>query len=194
MSESPLTARQLRSEEAAVLADLAAIYDDLRFVLGCCERLLADRQDPVVAESLWVAALSTYARCFRDRKSALSARDVADTPLKGEVAQWHELLGKLRDFVVDDVANLREEYFVGVSETPAGKPAGIVVTSIPRPTVDETTVRQTGRLAYELSVVVDNRIKEQTEKVFDGARQLTAKEFAKLSPIDVDWSPTMSCQ
>lgn len=189
----PLTARQLRGQEARTLADLAAVYDDLQFVLGCCERLLGalndgQRPDPVIVESLWIAALSTYARCFRPREggAALTAKDLSETPLKGEVVKWHEVLGKLRDLAVDDVANLREEFFVGVSQTAAGDPAGIVVTSVPRPTVDETTVRQTGRLAFELGSLVDKRIKEQTEQVFASARKLSAAELDKLDPIDVD--------
>ena len=96
----PVTARQLRGQEARTLAELAAIFDDLQFVLGCCERLLGalsngQRQDTVLVESLWVAALSTYARCFRPRKggAALRTKDLSKTPLKGEVVKWHEMLG-----------------------------------------------------------------------------------------------------
>jgi hypothetical protein len=66
---------------------------------------------------------------------------------------------------------------------------GIVVTSITRPQVDETTVRQTGRLALELSSLVDKRIKERQEAVFAAARKLSTEDFAKLDLIDVDWSP-----
>ena len=67
-----------------------------------------------------------------------------------------------------------------------------MVTSVPRPTVDETTVRQTGRLAFELSSLIDKRIKEQTEQVFASARELSAAEIDKLDPIDVDRSPTQT--
>lgn len=195
--EETLTARQLRGPEALALADLTAIFDDLQFVMGCCERLLgqltlaADQQDAVVVESLWIAALSTYARCFRKRESgvALSVADLPETGLKGEVVQWHQLLGRLRNFVVDGVANPREEFFVGISRTAEGESAGVVVTSITRPTVDETTVRQTGRLAFELSSLVDKRIKQRQEAVFASARKLSSADFDRLDPIDVDWSP-----
>lgn len=194
--EQPPTTRQLRGAEALALADLTAIFDDLQFVLGCCERLVGalDRgaqRDGVLVESLWMAALSTYARCFRSRESgvALSVTDLSKTGIKGEVVQWHQMLGRLRNFLVDGVANPREEYFVGASQSAAGEPVGIVVTSITRPQVDETTVRQTGRLALELSSLVDKRIKERQEAVFAAARKLSAEDFAKLDPIDVDWSP-----
>jgi hypothetical protein len=195
-AEETPTTRQLRGPEALALADLTAIFDDLQFVLGCCERLLGElsrgeQQDGVVAESLWIATLSTYARCFRSRDSgvALSVTDLSETGVKGEVVQWHQMLARLRDFMVDGVANPREEFFVGVSQSQAGAPVGIVVTSITRPKVDETTVRQTGRLAFELSSLVDRRIKERQEAVFAVARKLSSAEFDKLDPIEVDWSP-----
>lgn len=192
----PPTTRQLRGPEALALADLTAIFDDLRFVLGACERLLGElargaQQDAVAVESLWAATLTTYVRCFRSRASgvALAVTDLSETGVKGEVVQWHQMLGRLREFLVDGVANPREEYFVGVSQAADRTPVGIVVTSIARPKVDETTVRQTGRLAFELSSLVDKRIKQRQEAVFAAARKLSAAEFDKLDPIDVDWSP-----
>jgi hypothetical protein len=197
MDDTPTT-RQLRGPDALALADLTGIFDDLQFVLGCCERLVGqlqrgEQQDTVVVESLWVAALSTYVRCFRSRESgvALSVTDLSSTGVKGEVVQWHHLLGRLRDFHADGVANPREEFYVGVSRTD-GAPVGIVVTSIVRPKLDETTVRQTGRLAFELSSLVDKRIKERQEAVFAEARNLSSAEFDTLDPIDVDWSPATS--
>jgi hypothetical protein len=195
-TEQPPSTRQLRGPDALALADLTAIFDDLQYVLGACERLLGEltrgaEQDRVVVESLWTATLTTYARCFRSRESGvgLSVTDLSKTGVTGEVVQWHQMLGRLRNFLVDGVANPREEYFVGVSQSADGAPVGIVVTSIPRPEVDETTVRQSGRLAFELSSLVDKRIKERQEAVFAAARKLSAAEFDKLDPIDVDWSP-----
>ncbi len=77
MAQETPTARQLRDADALALADLVAIFDDLRFILGCCERLLAElgrgeERDDVLVESLWTAALSTYARCFRSRESGVA--------------------------------------------------------------------------------------------------------------------------
>ena len=196
-AEQPPTTRQLRGAEALALADLTAIFDDLQFVLGCCERLVGElkrrsaEQDEVLVEALWSGALSTYARCFRSRESgvALSVTDLSETGIEGEVVQWHQMLGRLRNFMLDGVANPREEYFVGVSQSATGEPVGIVVTSLSRPKVDETTVRQTGRLALELSTLVDKRIKVRQEAVFAAARKLSAAEFDELDPINVDWTP-----
>ncbi|HEX3782265.1 MAG TPA: hypothetical protein VHX38_21590 [Pseudonocardiaceae bacterium] len=195
------TARQLRGKDARALADLAAIFDDLQFVLGCCERLLGElargeQQDNLVLESLWVAALNSYARCFRSREhgTSLSVTDLGETGLTGDVVQWHQLLGRLRTFLLDGAANPREEFFVGVSQSAEGSSnesvEGVVITSVTRPQVDETTIRQTGRLALELSTLVDTRMKTLQESVFKAAREMTAVEFAKLEPIEIDWSVT----
>ncbi len=201
-AESAPSARQLRGKDALALADLAAIFDDLQFVLGSCERLLGElargqQQDSVVLESLWLAALNSYARCFRkgEHGKRLSVTDLSETGLTGDVVKWHQLLGRLRDFLIDGAANPREEFFVGVSQSPessagqtGGRAEGIVITSITRPQVDETTIRQTGRLALELSTLVDKRMKEAQEAVFAAARKLSDAEFDRLEKIDVDWS------
>jgi hypothetical protein len=164
----------------------------LQFVLRCCEQLLTelsrgDKGDEVLAESLWVSALSAYARCFRpgERGMGLSKADLAKTGLKGDIEEWHALLGKLRDFYVDGVVNPRETFSVGVSQTESGEVDGVVITSAPRPQVDETTARQTGRLAFELSRVLDERIKLQQKTVFTAARKMPVEALGDLTPIDV---------
>ncbi|MDT7725713.1 MAG: hypothetical protein QOI21_2289 [Actinomycetota bacterium] len=188
----PSAARELRSPAALALADLAAIFDDLQFVLRCCERLITELergadQDDLVVESLWVGALSSYARCFRtgERGMGLSVTDLSSTGLKGDVVEWHSLLGKLRTFYVDGNANPREAFSVGASQSESGAAEGIVITSITQPQVDETTVRQTGRLAFELSRVVDDRIKTQQKTVFTAAQALSPDNLNELSPIQV---------
>jgi hypothetical protein len=133
-----LAARELTSPAARRLAELAAVFDDLQFVLGCCARLLgeldrADQRDPVVVEALWAAALNAYARCFRtgEHDAGLTVGDLAATGLEGDLVSWHETLGKLRDFLVAKAANPREAFSVGVSLAAGGPAEGIVVTSIP---------------------------------------------------------------
>jgi hypothetical protein len=188
----PTTARHLRTPAALALADQAAIFDDLQFVLRCCELLITelergDERDEVVLESLWVSALSSYARCFRpgERGMGLSVTDLSETGLKGDVVKWHDLLGKLRDFYVKGSANPREALSVGASQAEDGTVNGIVITSVGHPKVDETTVRQTGRLALELSRVLDKRIKAQQKTVFSAAREMSAESLDKLAEIEV---------
>lgn len=187
-----LTARQLGSPAALALADLAAIFDDLQFVLGCCERLVAElgrgaARDEVVIEALWVAALNAYARCFRagDRGMGLSVADLKDTGLKGDLVEWHALLGRLRGFLIEGATNPRETFSVGASQSAEGKVDGIVITSVTQPRVDETTVRQTGRLAFELSKVLDERIKKHQQTVFTAAQGLPADTLNGYPPMDV---------
>ncbi|MEC3981941.1 hypothetical protein [Amycolatopsis sp. H20-H5] len=197
----PLTARELRSPVALALADLAAIFDDLQFVLRCCERLLAElargpARDTLTVEALWVAALNSYARCFRpgERGMGLKVTDLAATELKGEVVQWHALLGKLRTHFVDGSVNPREAFTVGVAQSEAGKAEGIMLTSAVLPQVDEETVRQTGRLAFELSKLVDERIQTQQKTVFTVAGDLSVETLNELTRIDVGVPPGVPAQ
>ncbi|HEY7597705.1 MAG TPA: hypothetical protein VH969_31480 [Actinophytocola sp.] len=187
--------RELTSPAAKRLAELAAVFDDLQFVLGCGERLLrelarAEQQDPVLIEALWAAALNAYARCFRGREhdAGLTVDDLAGTGLQGDVVQWHEMLGKLRNFLVAKAGNPREAFSVGVSLAADGPAEGIVVTSIPHPQVDEATVRQTGRIAYELGRLVDQRIQDQQRAVFAEVEDLPAQRLSQLPPLAVDMS------
>jgi hypothetical protein len=187
----PSSARQLRTPAALALADLAAIFDDLQFVLQCCERLIAElgrkERDEILTESLWVAALSSYMRCFRtgERGMSLTEDDLAATNLKGKVVEWHRLLKKLRDFYVEGATNPREMFSAGVAQSSDGAAQGVVITSVPQPHLDETTVQQTGRLAFELSRVVDERIKEQQQKVFQAAEKMSVASLNKLPTIAV---------
>lgn len=190
-----LGARELTSPAARQLADLAAVFDDLQFVLGCCERLLrelarGDEQDPVTLEALWAAALNAYSRCFRagEHGTGLTVDDLAETGLQGELVQWHEMLGKVRNVLVAKAANPREAFTVGVSVAADGPAEGIVVTSITRPQVDEATVRQTGRIAYELGQLVDKRIQDQQKAVFAEVKDMPAERLNKLEPLAVDMS------
>jgi len=187
-------ARVLTTPAARRLAGLAAVFDDLQFVLGCGERLLrelarGDEQDPVLVEALWAAALNAYARAFRPEGDVhLTVDDLAETGLQGELVQWHEMLGKLRNFLVAKAANPREEFSVGVSRAKDGPAEGIIVTSVPSPQVDAATVRQTGRIAYELGQLVDKRIQAQQKVVFDEVKDMPPHRLDKLEPLAVDMS------
>jgi hypothetical protein len=189
-TQAPSRARLLTTPAAAGLADLVAIFDDLQFTLQCCERLveeLAREQNPVLVEALWVSALNSYARCFRpgERGMGLTVRDVEATEVPGETAEWHALLGRIRDVAIEGPVNPRETYSVGVARTGTGQAGGIVVTAAGRPPVDDLTVRQTGRLVFALSRLVDERIKEHQAKVFAAVEKLPAGQLAALPVLEV---------
>ncbi|GAA1956373.1 hypothetical protein [Amycolatopsis minnesotensis] len=193
---TPSAARELHSPAARKLAELTAIFDDLQFVLGCCERLVAElargeERDDVVVEALWLAALTAYARCFRADGDGerLLVTDLSGTELTGDVVEWHSMLGKLREHLVLAGANPREAFTVGASQAQDGKAAGIVVTSSTAPKVDDRTVRQTGGLAYALGRLVDERIVRQQEIVFGSVRDLPATALDELPEIGVAAPP-----
>ncbi|HVC72366.1 MAG TPA: hypothetical protein VNC80_03375 [Mycobacteriales bacterium] len=183
------TVRQLGTPAASALADLAATFEELQTVLGCCERLVATPPpDELVAEALWTTALLSYARCFAPgaRGVGLTVEDVKNTKLEGALEDWHGLLLRMRDHYADPTVDPRERFSVGVSRNSDGTPAGIAVTGLRQPLPDDVTVRQTGTLAYGLLRVVDERIGAQQRRVFAAAGAMSQAELDRLPEVDVD--------
>lgn len=143
--------------------------------------------DDLVVEALWTTALLSYARCFAPgaRGVGLTVADVEATGLAGDLTGWHEILLRLRDHYADAAVNPRERFSVGASQDDAGAPAGLAVTSITQPLVDEVTVRQTGALAYALSRAVDERMTAQQERVFTALRSASPADLARLPLVEV---------
>jgi hypothetical protein len=79
---APDAVRRLDSSEAAELAALAAVFDDLQYTLRCCEHLVGviarPDADAVLLEALWTGALVAYARCFSGRTKILADADLAE--------------------------------------------------------------------------------------------------------------------
>jgi hypothetical protein len=183
------TVRQLGTPAASALADLAATFEELQTVLGCCERLIArPAPDELVAEALWTTALLSYARCFAPgaRGVGLTVDDVKNTKLEGALEDWHGLLLRMRDHYADPTVDPRERFTVGVSRDSDGTPAGIAVTGLRQPLPDDVTVRQTGALAYGLLHLVDERIGAQQRRVFAAAGAMSQAELDRLPEVDVD--------
>ncbi|WP_020498628.1 hypothetical protein [Sciscionella marina] len=189
--ETPTSVRELNTPAALELAELTAVLDDLHTVLRCCERLLADlaRQEPddLVIEALWSTALLSYNRCFTTdvRSAALTEADLEATSLRGEVTEWHAVLGKLCEHYTNPAANPRERFSVGAARDEHGAASGIAITSIPQPRLDETTVQQTGALAYQLTQQVERRIAERQAQVHAATAALTSAELDQLPRIDL---------
>ena len=188
-SDEPAVVRQLTTQDAHGLAELASIFDDLQTVLRCCERLvteLAADRDEIVVESIWTNAVLSYTRCFAPGDAVrLTEEDVTATALQGDVLDWHRVLGQLREHYTDATRNPRERFAVGATLDAEGTPNGIAVTSTPQARLDDVTVRQTGALAYQLSKIVDERIAAHQAQVLATASAMSAAELAKLPVIDV---------
>src|SRR5580700_9905696 len=93
----PVLTVPLDLPSAQLLADQAAIIQDLQFVMECCKRLLTELDKPeivrdsVVPQALWSAALVAYARCFgKGKRFGLATQDVRSLPLQGEVMKYHQ--------------------------------------------------------------------------------------------------------
>ncbi|HEY3606165.1 MAG TPA: hypothetical protein VGL06_01630 [Pseudonocardiaceae bacterium] len=189
-TRQPGTVRHLDTPAANALADLASMLDDLQTILYCCERLVAeldpttDAPDPLVVESVWLAAVRSYGRCFTDagRGMALTEDDVTGTSLQGEVLEWHRLLRRLDEHYR---SYPHGQLSVGAAVDPDGQATGIAITSVDQPPPDDRTVRQTGAMAYELSQLVERRMADQQERVLTAAKALSATELGRLPLIDI---------
>jgi hypothetical protein len=191
-TQAPSAVRQLSTPESTELAGLASIFEDLQFVLKCCEELVARLARPVpddvVSHALWSAALIAYVRCFPEggKRTGLTERDLTETGLQGEVVQWHSMLRKLRDHLTSTTTNPRERFLIGAALDGEGRAEGIAIVSTPLEPVEELAVRQTGRLALELSKLVDQRMGEAQRATFESARGMSVQLLDALPEIRLD--------
>lgn len=194
-AQVPSAVRRLASPEADELARLSAVFEDLQHVLRCCEHLVgalgarpsgpADAHAALV-EALWTSALVAYARCFSTQTQVLTRDDLDTLQLEGEVGAFHDVVLRLRDYYASRHVNPRETFSVGGAEAEDGSLLGVAVVSAPQPMVDDTAVRQLGRIAYGLSGLLDARMRETQNRVLGGARELTPEQFAALTLVRLD--------
>jgi hypothetical protein len=181
---TPSTVRRLDGAEAAELAGLAAVFEDLQYVLRCCEHLVAalarPEPDTALVEALWTGALIGYVRAFSGRAAVLSDDDLGKLELDGDVREFHGMVKKLRDHYASRHVNPRESFTIGAAQSNEGRPTGVAIVSAPRPLVDDTTVRLLGRVAYALSGLVDARMQETQARVLAAAGALTPAQLAAL--------------
>ena len=194
---TPAAVRRLDGREAAELAGLAAVFDDLQYTLRCCEHLVGALARPALqdgggdaalVEALWTGALVAYARSFSGRTKILAEADLDKLELDGDVAGFHRAVVRLRDHYASRHGNPRETFTVGVAQRNNGTAAGVAVVGAPQPGVDDTTVRQLGRIAYGLSGLVDARMQAAQQRVHVVAQGLAAHRLMALPLVDVDVS------
>jgi len=192
----PTAVRRISTPESAELANLASIFEDLQFVLSCCEELVARLAPPppahaasdVVSHSLWTAALVAYVRCFSiaKKRGGLTEQDLEKTGLRGEVLEWHKMLCRMRNHLTASSINPRERFVIGAAQDVEGRASGIAIVSTPLPAVEELAVRQTGRLAMELTTLVDRRMGERQRAVFESARGMSVRLLNSLPEVRLD--------
>jgi hypothetical protein len=188
-NRAPGPVRRWEGREADELAGLASVFDDLQYVLRCCEHVVGvlarPDADAALVEALWTGALVGYARCFSGRMRALTEADLRELKLDGDVAGFHRALLQLRDHYTSRHANPRETVTIGVAQAGDGTAAGVAVVGAPLPGVDDTTVRQLGRIAYGLSGLLDSRMQAAQQRVHDAARRMDARRLTALPLVDV---------
>lgn len=200
IATAPSTVRRLDGAEAGELAGLAAVFEDLQYVLRCCEHLVTALNSPdtgpvrvdtdtALVEALWTGALIGYVRCFSGRAGVLKETDLDDLKLDGDVGDYHSMVKKLRDHYASRHVNPREAFTIGAAQSNEGRPTGIAVISTPRPIVDDTTVRLLGRVAYALSGLVDARMQECQNRVLGAAAKLSPTELSRLPIVHLSDEP-----
>ncbi len=161
--------------------------------MDCCKRLLAELarpeedRDGVVPLALWSSAVMAYARCFgEDRRSGLTAEDVANLPLQGAVMKFHEWiieeLDKLTEHPADPFASAK----IGAALSPAGQKQrveGIAIFSTSHVLIDVTGVRQLGGLAAELAKQTAGKAQRQQDSVLSDAQQLDIGSLYGAPPL-----------
>jgi hypothetical protein len=184
---APSTVRRFEGAEAGELATQAAVFEDLQYVLRCCEHLVTalapPQPDVAFVEALWTGALVGYVRCFSGRRSVLTEADLKELQLDGDVTEFHDMIKKLRDHYASRHLNPRESFTIGVAQSNDGRPQGVAVISTPRPLVDDTTVRLLGRVAYALSGLLDARMQKTQNDVLGAAGKLSPTDLAKLPVV-----------
>jgi hypothetical protein len=195
--EAPASVRRLDSPESAELATMAAVFEDLQYVLQCCEHLVTAlggpdsgpvrvQTDTALVEALWTGALVGYVRSFSGRTAVLTEDDLDALKIEGEVRDFHGLMKKLRDHYASRHVNPRETFTIGVAQSNDGAPTGVAVVSATQPSVDDTTVRQLGRIAYALSGLLDARMQEAQAKVLQAASAMNPAQLSSLPLVHLD--------
>ena len=193
--EPPRSLVRLDGARPAELAALTAVFDDLQYVLMCCEHLVAALDPPppgpprtvdaALVEALWTGALVGYARCFSGRTGVLTDADVTSLDLGEQAVPFHTAMKKLRDHYASRHVNPRETVTVGVAVRDDGSPHAVAVTAVPQPDVDAATVRMLGRLAYGLSGVLDARMQTAQAAVLEGAAAMSRDELGRMPQYEV---------
>jgi hypothetical protein len=191
---------ELDLPSAQVLADQISTIQDLQFVMECCKRLLTelvkpeDEREPVVPQALWSAALMAYDRCFtRGKKFGLTAGDVRNLPLEGQVMKFHSWVVNERNQLARHPANPYDVARVGTVLSAPGlsdgsaerQVQGLTVLSASHILVDGAGVRQLGALASELARQTAEKAQKQEGAVLAEAQKIGLDRLYAMPPLPV---------
>ena len=173
-------------EEAKKLADLASIYQDLSFTIDTLKRLLRllkeNDEDRVLIQSLWTAALISYARCFSSGKRFGLSESIFEK-LEGDPIGCHRYYRNLRDKHIAHSVNPFEQVVVGLvlsePDNPKREVLGVATLSQKLVCTDIEGVEALLTLASVVREEVARQAKEYQAKTL---------EVGKGLPIDTLYS------
>jgi hypothetical protein len=199
LPDKPMLTVALDVPSAYLLADQAAIIQDLQFVMDCCKRLLAELakpeedRDTILPLAIWSSAVVAYTRCFgKGKRFGLTTEDVQKLPLHGAVMKFHKWIFEERNKLTAHSANPFEIAKVAaalsVPEQKERRVEGIVIFATSHIVIDDVGVRQLGGLASELAKQTAEKAQEQQDVVLSDAQQLNIDSLYKLPPLRT-WPP-----
>ncbi len=197
--EKPMLTVALDVPSAYILADQAAIIQDLQFVMDCCKRLLTELakpeedRDTILPLAIWSSAVVAYTRCFgKGKRFGLTTDDVQKLPLHGAVMKFHKWIIEERNKLTAHSANPFEVAKVAAAlsrpEEKERRVEGIVIFATSHIVIDDVGVRQLGGLASELAKQTAEKAQEQQDVVLSDAQQLNIDGLYKLPPLRT-WPP-----
>jgi hypothetical protein len=191
MPEQDLPIVRYKTEEAAAVADLLSIQQDLLRTKSICERLKqvlrAGDGDSELVDALWTAALIRYARCFMDGKRSWLSPEIL-SHLPGDPIGAHNYYKNQRDKLVAHSANPFEECLIGLVLSRADfeprQVRGIADLYVRFISGDEKSVQQLAALARELIKVVEKKIREGKSKLLTAASNEPVDDLYRLEPME----------
>ena len=197
--EKPMLTVALDVPSAYILADQAAIIQDLQFVMDSCKRLLTELakpeedRDTILPLAIWSSAVVAYTRCFgKGKRFGLTTDDVQKLPLHGAVMKFHKWIIEERNKLTAHSANPFEVAKVAAAlsrpEEKERRVEGIVIFATSHIVIDDVGVRQLGGLASELAKQTAEKAQEQQDVVLSDAQQLNIDSLYKLPPLRT-WPP-----
>ena len=190
MAELPVI--RLDGDEAAELADLYTIRNDLAFADACVQRLLemeTQQPDQTVMRALFDAAIIAYARCFHTGvRQGLRREDLEPHP--GNPVVFHDHLFELRQKLVAHSVNAFEQTKVG-AVLAQGRKKGSEVVGLTNLTMRLTNfvnrdLRQfRGLIRLVIKDMLDLRIKSLEECALEIAKTMPASELLSMVRLSV---------
>lgn len=178
--------------EAALLADLTGIEQDLELVVEFCRRLEAmplERYDGLLGEALTIAAVIRYGRCFGTGVRTLGSRKLEEVlaGLATELQRRHERFLELRNkHVAHSVNAFEENHLVAwISDRPEETEIQSVSVSHGRlASIGAGDAAQLRELAETLRAALRPIEKAENVKVLIAARALPYDNLRKLDLPD----------